>query len=109
IQNNQQNNGQLNYSDNLYVAKSYFTHIFTNIGYSGYIPSSSNIDLSQPFILILSCDNAVGPYYDECSAVNSDKYSEINPQSGSNNTTLSSVNGAWYDPDYNGSGFNMVQ
>src|SRR5690606_40325937 len=33
IQNNQQNDGhilELNYSDNLYVTKSYFTHIFTN-------------------------------------------------------------------------------
>lgn len=30
-------------------------------------------------------------------------------QSGFAETTLSSISGAWYDPDYNGSGFNMVE
>lgn len=112
IQNNQQNDGhtlELNYSDNLYVAKSYFTHIFTNIGYTGYIPSSSNIDLSQPFTLVFSCSNLTSSYYDACSTVNSDHFLEINPQPTINNPILSSVNGAWYDPDYNGSGFNIMQ
>lgn len=112
IQNNQQNEGhllELNYSDNLYVAKSYFTHIFTNIGYDGYIPSSSDIDLSQPFTLILSCGNTITTVFDACSEVNSDHYFELNPQLGQNNTVISTVNGAWYDPTYNGSGFNMVQ
>lgn len=113
IQNNQQNDGhtlELNYSDNLYVAKSYFTHIYTNFDSEGFITEPSDIDLSQPFTLILSCGNTNTTVFDECSAVNSDYYFEINPQSGGhNNNVISSVNGAWYDPNYNGSGFNIVQ
>jgi hypothetical protein len=109
IQDNQQFNGALSFTNNLYVPGSIWTALTTTYSNSGAISSTpAGLDLSQPFTLIFSCSNSFS-YFEDCSVVNPASHFEINPQSGQNNTVISSVNGAWYDPDYNGSGFNMVQ
>jgi len=110
IQNNKQFDGVVFYGDNLFVPGDFWTALQTTYFSSGSIYSShTGLDLSQSFTLILSCDNAVGLYYEACSAVNSDHYFEINPQSDINNNVLSTINGAWFDPDHNGSGYNFIQ
>lgn len=109
IQNNIQFDGVVFYGNNLFVPYDFFTALRTRYNTSYNSVPLSEFDLSQPFTLVFSCNNLTPAYYDACSAVNSNYFFEISPQSDRNNVTLSSVNGAWYDPDYNGSGFNMVQ
>ena len=110
IQNNQQFDiPNINaFSDNLYVSTDYWLASTTTIvESSGLITSHPNdLNLSESFTLIFSCSSA---YYELCSPQNPDAIFEIDPQAGNSTNTISSVNGSWYDPDYSGSGFNMVQ
>lgn len=109
IQNNQQFNGALSFTNNLYVPGNFWAALTTTYRNSGATSSTpAGLDLSQPFTLIFSCNNSIA-YFENCSVINPASHIEINPQSSNNITIISSVNGTWYDPDYNGSGFNIVQ
>ncbi len=109
IQNNQQFDRGFNVSNNLFIPGNYWAALQTTYHSSGSVTSfPPDLDLSHPFTLILSCNNSF-PSYEDCSTLNPVRHFEINPQSNSQISTISSVNGSWYDPNYNGSGFNLVQ
>ncbi len=101
IQNNKQFDGVVNYSNNLYIPTD-TSAFLSNL-------TSPDLDLSQPFTLIFTCSNISANIYNACSSVNPEIHLEINPQASSQNFTISSVSGSWYDPIYNGSGYNVVQ
>lgn len=67
-----------------------------------------NLDLRQPFTIVLSCNNAIAAISDECIEKNPTWQYDVY-DGNDNNLTLTSVNGLWFDPAYNGSGFNVVQ
>lgn len=108
IQNDKQYDGAFYFTNNLFISSDFWTALITIYFSSGSITSiPSGFDLSQPFTLILSCNNL--SFYEECSAVNSVRLFELNPQPVTDSPTISSVNGTWYDPEYSGSGFTMMQ
>lgn len=77
IQNNQQYNGVLSFSDNLYVPSHIWAGLLTNYDpddgtYSSIF--SDGLNISEPFTLIFSCNNSSSSLYEACSAVNSDHF-----------------------------------
>lgn len=98
IQNNiQESISYISTDHNLYVTESYVLSRYKN-----------KIDYSQPFTVLLSCSTHSAQY---CPADHEKKFT-LDPRTGTTpgaGGKISAVTGAWYDPAYNGSGFNVVQ
>ncbi len=74
---------------------------------SSLLYNPDDVNFSKAFKLVMSCNRG---FEDYCPVKEKTIYFEdFGNSPNPSNVTLSSVSGTWYDPAYNGMGFNVVQ